>query len=410
MILRPDGMGADLNRNTIIAFALILGVFFFFQTDLYYNLRGIPNPNKKVAQSTVGDSAKVALPGSTAVDSSAVAAAPVASVKQDTVVPPAQVPIAAVAVDTTVGDTVWVETDRLQIGIAEQGARIVSIRMREYTYQRGKKGLASSENIDLIPPGTSEGGASLKVDREDLSKVRFVCDGVRKLTVSGTDTVRVLFNGATGLGTLLSKEFTFINGSYVVGLRVKSNALAGRNVTFGWPCGIDESEWRSGDKNIAYDPRKAHLYDGSDIEHIHMSKPGDEERSGRYQWVGITSKYFLIALLNDKERDFDVAVKAFADTVSVSLNKKEVGNHSFSATTTADGFELDYRIYAGPSKWGDLRSEGVRLEKVLYGGWRWFLFADKWFPWICELLLLLLIGSFKVVRDYGVSIVILTIW
>ena len=78
----------------------------------------------------------------------------------------------------------------------------------------------------------------------------------------------------------------------------------------------------------------------------------------------------------------------------------------------ADSNEESFFIYAGPSKMDELKKYGLKYEKILFPVMGWgkiFFWSEKWFPWLAEMVLMLLIGIQKIFRDWGLSILILTI-
>lgn len=311
--------------------------------------------------------------------------------------------------EVAAADTVWVETDRMVVGISEQGGRIVSLRMKEYQYRNGEKGREDSL-IELIPRESAAGGAGVRIDTDDDSSVVFEALSEQDTIVVGEDeSETVTFVGRTAGGEEIRKEFGFEGGSYLIDLAVESSALPGRNVTVSWAAGITESEWGVGDQSGRYDRRSAHLYDGQDVEKFQKKKETSVERSGMYKWIGLTSKYFLVSLIGNEARDNDVRIWSFSDTIARADPKAGNLNFAFSWTRMADGTREEYQIYAGPMQIERLREIDAGLDKVLFGGWRWFFWADKWFPWLCQMMLMMLIGLHAVFRDYGVAILLVTL-
>jgi YidC/Oxa1 family membrane protein insertase len=126
----------------------------------------------------------------------------------------------------------------------------------------------------------------------------------------------------------------------------------------------------------------------------------------------MTSKYFLVALVPDSVRDADIDVASFAveDTATGRDEKKNAEiNYAFMYERSANGQSESFDMYVGPAQLTRLKEWDIGLQKVLFGGWRWFFRADLWFPAICEFVLWLLIQLQKVVLDYGIVIVLLTV-
>ncbi|MBD3240811.1 MAG: membrane protein insertase YidC [Chitinivibrionales bacterium] len=413
-----------MNRNTTIALVLILLTVIFFNSRFYYEkIRQKPYPYDRKGQvtqqvepadTTVADTGGRDTAGQARGEGSGgdtLAQADTGRAERGPT-PPEQ-EAEAVAVDTAEtaeagADTIWVETDRLVAGISERGARIVSLRMKQYQYRNEREGREDSL-IQLIPQGTP-GGAGLKIDTEDYASVVFeAATDAGRITVGEGESKTVTFVGETPGGREIRKTFGFESGSYLIELAVESNALAGRNVTVSWAGGITESEWGVGGQSGRYDRRSAHLFDGEDVEKFQKKKEQSIDRTGMYKWVGLTSKYFLVSLIGNESRENDVRIWSFADTITRADPKAGNMNFAFSWTRMADGTREAYEIYAGPMQIERLREIDVGLQKVLFGGWRWFLWADKWFPWLCQMMLGMLIGLYGVFRDYGVAILLVTL-
>lgn len=408
-----------MNKNTVIAVALFVALYVFITSPLYYKLRGKPYPKGKQNQSVtteVLDSLSSEEPDSGVVMAEETQPAELVPHEPDS--QSAVEPAAAVVPESSADsgeagqptDTVWVVSEHLAVGLDERGGDIVSLRMRDYGYRTPGGTPQADSVIELIPPEAAVGGATVKVDKDDYTETPFYADtDADTLFVDKDDSVTVVMTGQTVDGRGIEKVYVVRGDSYLMDVSVRSTAIAGRNVTLSWECGIDESEWMSGDKSVRYDRRKTHLFVGGDVEKVTWKKPRNEERTGSYEWMGISSKYFLVAMIPDGVRECDVAVAAFPDTVTRAEPKAGNQNFRLAVTRMTDGTEERYQLYAGPMQLGRLREVGNGLQKVLFGGWRWFLMADKWFPAICELTLVLLILLGGFLKDYGVAIIVLTV-
>lgn len=398
-----------MNRNTLLAFLLIVLSLLFFQSDFYYKtiLRKETNPfkqhRKPVPEKQVTDTTRAREEEEK--DTPAV---------KDTVVKKDE--LLAASPDTAqldtlpplTTDTIWVETDKLICGITERGGKIISIKTKDFTYSNGKEG-DDKDFIELIP-GDSEGGAGLRINEKDFNADIFTYNGDKKrLVIGNEDQLALQFVCALQENKNLVKQFTFYKGNYKIGYSIISDIIDGKHVEVGWECGINESEQSVG-RMAQLDQRRIHLYDGKHVEHIIMKKRGGEERTGYYNWMGITSKYFLIAVVPEKIKDTEIRIKAFEIKTEDEDNKKnKMLNFELLYKSFATGHEEHFWLYAGPSQLTEMKGYDIGLQKVLFRGYRWFFRADLWFPALCEFVLWLLIQLQKGVKDYGVVIIILTI-
>jgi YidC/Oxa1 family membrane protein insertase len=401
-----------VNKNTTVAFALILLTFILF--SLYES-----NMAKKAQQKPISS---VAVKAQVKKESESLRST---ATDIDTVVHGAtmlgETAIDTSKQDTTIGDTIWVDNGKIVCGIAEKGARIVALRMKDYGYDRnGSLKSELTERINLVGR-TAIGGGNLVIDAENFdTRVFKAQDTARHISVAKGQTMSVVFRCPNALGTAVTKQYTFTGDSYRIGLEILSPSLDGKSVTVGWDCGITESEYlkgNAGQNNIAYvnEQRKVHLYAGNSIEHI-QAKKSDEKidpKTGSYKWAAITSKYFVVALVADTSRSADIAVEGYDskayDNVKPVVKKGEIVDYAFSIRRIGEGTTEAYWFYAGPGKLSLLRSYRIGLEKVLFGGWVFLLRADIWFPYICEFLLWLLVYVNNLVKDYGVTIIVLTL-
>jgi YidC/Oxa1 family membrane protein insertase len=402
-----------VNKNTILAFGMILLTLMAFNYYESYSAK----KNRPIVTVSGGENGhgqkpqlEQPLQNGSAGNGSANSLAPIMTAALDT--------LKATAPS---GDTIWVDNGKIVCGITEKGARIVSLKMKDYGYDRGgAQDKNSKEKVDLVARSV-DGGGNLTLDAESFDSRLFKPqDTARNIIVKKGEKVSVVLICPSSLGTTLTKRYTFNGDSYKIGLDITSPALDGKSVQLGWHCGITESEYLKGNaaqNGIAYvnEQRKVHLFAGNSIEHIQVKKPEEkiDPKTGSYKWVALTSKYFIVALVADSARGADVSIDGYDsrayDDVKAEAKKGPIVDYAVTIKRTAEGTQEGYWIYAGPAKLSLLRSYHIGLEKVLFGGWEVFLRADIWFPYICELLLWLLVYVNNFVKDYGFTIIVLTI-
>lgn len=388
-----------MNKNTLLAFGLILATIYFFQSPFYYKKilkQPIPQQSQQQKKSdpAVPEYSNKQLPS--VMDQAQ--AAVVDSQQSD-----------SITNSIVSGDTITIETPELIVGIDEVGGNIVSIRTKKYLTTINQKNTAKKQIIELVPQGM-EGGANLSINGSNFDGLLFDYAGDNnKILVGQNDSTALSFTHTLADGQKIEKRFLFYGNSYKIGYQIISPFIAGKSLTVGWTAGINESE----DENQSAaagmsDVRKAHLYDSREVEHIERKKPGVEERTGLYKWAAVTSKYFLIALVGNEAEDADVSIKT-TEIAKRENQKQQFFNYGYSVTLNAAEAAKNFWIYAGPTDISDLQSFDVNLQKVLYGGWSWFFKADIWFPWICEAVLKILLLLYSIVKDYGIAILLITV-
>lgn len=325
--------------------------------------------------------------------------------------------------DREIGDTLWIETEKIIAGITEVGARVVSLKMKEYQIDHTKSDetkKCDSGCVELVSPG-SEGGGGIQINTESFDRRLFTIQQERrKIKISGNEARRVTFLYTDSLqGMEIEKVFIFSGSSYRIGLNIKSNRLNSNRLTISWLSGINECE-----KNkigmYQTEERKVSYSDGSSVGHIKAMKlpPTDFENppSGSHRWIGVSSKYFFIGLVAEDTKNADLKVNAFEDKkIEGKDGKKDKVkriNYSISFQYSVEGDSASFWIYTGPSKYEELKKYKVEFEQILFPVLSWarhIFWADNWFPPLAELVLWLLLLFYSLVKDYGVAIIILTI-
>lgn len=319
------------------------------------------------------------------------------------------------------GDTIWIENEKIICGISELGARIISLKMKEYGYDRIKQKHSDGREFVELVARTKIGGGNLYIDGQNFdTKIFLLQDGDKKKRIKKGEKAIFNFSYSTEAGTIVTKRYTFEGDSYKIGFEILSGSLDGKSISVGWHCGITESEFFKGttsQKNSAYinEQRKVHIFGGKSIEHIQQKKPEEktDPKTGFFKWSSITSKYFMVALIADTVKDAEISIEGYDSKLNDDMKdegkKGPIIDYSIAIKRIGDGNKEAYWIFAGPTKLSLLRSYQVGFEKVLFGGWEWLIRADIWFPFICEITLLLLVYINNIVKDYGVTIIILTI-
>ena len=121
-----------------------------------------------------------------------------------------------------------------------------------------------------------------------------------------------------------------------------------------------------------------------------------ETLTGNIEWAGAHTRYFLAAILPDNPRD---ARARFTPTEPGERALLEVG---FARAELPPGGSLDreYRVYLGPKEPDRLDLVGAHLDEAIAKGW--FPSLTRFFTW-------LLTATHRIVPNYGVAIILITI-
>jgi YidC/Oxa1 family membrane protein insertase len=325
-------------------------------------------------------------------------------------------------------DTIFVETNRIIAAVSTKGARIVSLKMKDYKHTAGPK---KDELIDILPKG-SVGGAQLRINDESFDEKYFTVisdiDGTggdtggdddggasvlapKHITV-GADGYELVLETKSSNGRSVKKIFTFADDTYKIGYTIRGEDIAGRKITTGWVGGIEEPE--SG-QDLPFgqimDRRRAHYSNGRTADHIEMTKRGAEEPSGVFRWIGMSSKYFFIALVAERTADADLRIEGRSVGQGPSA-KEQMIDYSIYYQVLAETNEQNDWIYAGPNSIKELAQHNLKFEKALFPVLSWarhIFWADAWFPPLAEIVLWMLLFFYGLAKDYGVAIFLLTL-
>ncbi len=307
------------------------------------------------------------------------------------------------------GDTIWIENDKIFCKISKIGARIISLKMKEYRYQQ--KDTSTNQYIEIV--GNSEiGGGNLVINGQNYDTKKFMSSiQEKKIKITKSEKVTIDFIEEQ---SKVTKRFMFQGNSYKIGFQIISDSLKGKSLIVGWKCGISESENKSSSIQNASgmnEPIRVHVFDTKNVTHFQHKKVEKEEETGFFKWAAITSKYFLVAMVSDSVRNADLLLESY-DTATINKEgKKGIStlNYAFQMRRSSEENTETFWIFAGPSSFKLLQSFHEKFQKVLFSGWEWLLRADMWFPVICEWTLWLLISINGTINDYGITILILTI-
>ncbi len=392
-----------MNKNTIFAFILILGSLVFFSSPMYQKFWVEKIKGKKYvpySQTAIAKKSEV-VKEKEKIKNIEEKVENKEEKNKEEIITEKEI----IAEKEKKIDTIWVENKKMKIGISEKGAKIVSIKMKDYKYSKGDEFRKKGDLIDLIP--NSKDAAQLEISGESFDEKIFKLKNQEKeIRIKENERAEVEFE-YSDQGKKLTKKYVIGYDTYKIGMKIKENNLSGKRVKVSWESGIEESEKGSHANNT--ERRCVHYYNGENVNHINLKKDGKGGATGQCKWIGVTSKYFFIAIVSDSIADADINYKGFYATKKE--NKIKEINYSINYEKTAEKNEEGFWFYTGPSKYENLKSEKIKFEKILFPvtGWTKKIFADSWFPPIAEFVLWILLGLTAVVKDYGVAILILTI-
>lgn len=142
---------------------------------------------------------------------------------------------------------------------------------------------------------------------------------------------------------------------------------------------------------------------GSTKREKNIVKISAEEKTGTLYWAGLEDRYFISAVIPR-----DVSSQVSAEIGSEALKDVKGGAQltsgaALAATSIPPEQKVVHKfsVYAGPKEIGQLKAVGVRLEAAIDYGW---------FTVIAVPILYLLKFFYNIVRNYGIAIILLTVF
>ena len=357
-----------MEKRAFLAVVLSIVVFYIFSM--------VMGPDKKqvapvAPQNAAPAAAPAVQPAAASLTTSALQPAPVSGIQKD----------------------VRVETDLYAAVFSSRGAALKSMTLKKYREQ-------NSPSASLVILGNNTDPAlltfSTRANGFNLSDSANYTADAETVTIRGSETRQLTFTYISGQGFTVRKVYSFGANSYSVKLdtQVLNNSAAAMVGTIQQVMTYP-SEARA--KDNRFDTAGSYLYADNAL---HSDKAKDvASASKKYdrnvQWAGFADKYFLSAILAEKNSIASVDLKknaaGFMESI-VSAPQVTI-NAGQSVTVT-------HHLFVGPKDIDILKAQGNDLVQSLDLGW---------FTVIAKPLLYTLKFFYNYVGNYGIAIIIITI-
>ena len=301
--------------------------------------------------------------------------------------------------------TLTIVTDKIKAVFTNRGGDIIGYELLKHIDTDTGKGVEMADNISAFNRAcaVSFGDANGAMINDLFS-------------VEQPDANTVLFTKRYN-GYTFGKRYTFMPGEYMFKLEILMHSDAGavslntNNAAYTIRTAPQVGPHYNPRMN-RYDSRMFITFDGNKKKYAQVGtkqfKPYKHKRY--YEWAGIAGKYFEELFVPEK-------AETMTDETYYS-SRTEVGDYAnaqafftrkpFSGTDLAD----TYYVYFGPRNENDLRiyntasSNGWQLENVKLDeslqGYGWLGWLEKILKWVLEML-------YKVVHNWGVAIIVMTV-
>jgi len=292
-----------------------------------------------------------------------------------------------------------VETDRFWMTLDNQGAMVRSIVA---------KTLANHKGVypELIQ-NAADGALSLKLDDVDFSDVTFAVDSTLADTIKVESPVTVSFTWNNGKGQSVIRAYKFTK---------EGDAVRSSNHFVGFTPKLYTLEWKGGMRETDQFPQGKALMGSSNyfFSEVVLNNSFNVERhtltkqtwfnreEGKARWVGLRRKYIACVINWGGESEAAIGAEP------IKMEKPDPGTYALTISDAPVGDSLGFDFVVLPLVHSKISLLGESYEKIMFSGWEW-LGADKWFVALCGFILMLLNFFHKVIPNYGIAIILLTL-
>jgi len=297
-------------------------------------------------------------------------------------------------------EIITVDNDLFTAELSSKGATLKSMVLKKHPDVNGKPFNLISEKDKGALSMLFLSNDGKRIDTRDLYFRSL--DTKKSETVTGKEKLSVSFVLDVDASRSMQVTYTFTGDSYVIDYDLKLNGfgstLAGNEYQLDWDGGLVYSEKDTADESHNA-ISSAYLGGGLlKLDAKDSKKRYQEEESGKAEWVAVRNKYFVAAMIPER------------DTEGVFLQGTKKDGVDFENYTAALKMMIPagqnsvtdrYRLYVGPLSYNTVRSLHVDLEKIMDFGWDWLTR-----PFAEYIILPIFNWMNKYVTNYGLIIII----
>ena len=360
-----------------IIMAVVLSVLVFLVWDFLFIPDSAPPP-----QQTRETNAPPTPTGETLSPKAAAVSPPIPAVTQARDLP-----------DTSPAPEIVVETGLFSVELSGPGACFTRFDLKKYqeTKDEGSPGkrLVSEKNrrgtacVDFMINGAAG----------DNRPVSYFTDQPTG-TIDATGSARTLsFFGQVSPGVEIEKRYTFYPDTYAVDLAVmiKNNTDAPVSGVLD----VALNRYFSGEASRFLFEGPCAFKDGR-LEEVKLNDIKDTPSvTGRLPWIAIQSRYFMSAVVAEQGEQATMALD-YGDDGIVTASYRPALTPVLPRTVSTSNF----KVYLGPKDLGILKAVGHNLDRAVDFGW---------FDFIARPCLWLMNQIYRVIPNYGVAIILITL-
>ncbi len=291
-------------------------------------------------------------------------------------------------------EEIEVEHELFVVTLTNEGGRIVSFKLRDYTSNGG-------DPLEVLPQFRDGSPALLTVDLDDADLAQTLNGAlyaIERQPVPQGERVEMTWSDGRGLEA--HKAFTFHDGGYIVDVEIDVREHGRRlpaRLVLGPGFGAQEHQSPS---SYYYASQAVWNHSGG-ITRVKKSKLGEPGRfTAAVRWAGLEDQYFA-ALVLPGAGTSDIAWRTVevAPLPVAGQAAEPSGEPLLAVSVPEDGA----RLFVGPKKYSLLRDLGGELDRVV-----WFA-SNGFLAWIARFIFLCLIWIHDhTIANYGMAIILST--
>ncbi len=297
-----------------------------------------------------------------------------------------------------------IKTDTIEVVFTNKGGDIISYKLLDHRDMDTDDYVQLSDNIN-----NKNRTCAIAFGKSDSKIIDEIFNTeVNDKTITFTKTLNV-----NGKKTILRKVYTFMDGEYVFKLDVLIHTADSNGLDLGGASYTIRTSPQIGPhydpKQNRYERREFIAYNGQKYKKIMLSNGQFKEYDKDFIWNGIGGKYFV-----------ELMIPANPENIKTSWysSNVEVNNYAnaqaFIERTAFSGSDISdtYYMYFGPRNEKDLKRYNIAENN----GWNFggkklsqALQTSGWLNWLEKILKVVLEFLYKIVRNWGLAIIIITL-
>ena len=362
-----------MEKRAFIAVGLSIAVFYLFSMIFGPDKQKVEHPVPQVGSSAVNNQAQ---------------STQQPLVPQNSAVPTGQLPLMNVP-----QKEVSVDTNLYTAVFSTRGASLKSLTLKNYREENPAASKKVTLGADSDPNIFSLSSRATGINLPDST---LYTTATNTLVIEKNGSNKIEFNYISGQGYTVRKTYTFYSGLYGIKLetQVFNNSAA---PLVGSIQHVMTYPAEPKVKDNRFDTAGSYLFSDNSLQSNKIKDVASASK--RYektiQWSGFADKYFLNAILAEKNSIASVELKKNSGGFFESV----VSSPPFTVNP-GQSFTTNHRIFIGPKDIDVLKEQGNSLEQSLDLGW---------FTVIAKPLLYSLKFFYNYVGNYGIAIIIITI-